>query len=79
MTYHLLYFASLSDSAGCAGETVVSTAADLPALYAEIRQRHGFSLAPERLRIAVNSQLVDWQHALSDGDEIVFLPPVSGG
>ena len=79
MTYHLLYFASLADRAGCAGETVVSAADDLPTLYAEIRQRHGFSLAPERLRIAVNNQLVDWQHVLSDGDEIVFLPPVSGG
>jgi len=27
----------------------------------------------------VNGQIVEWDHALNDGDEIVFLPPVSGG
>ena len=32
-----------------------------------------------RLRVAVNGALADWRHALRDGDEVVFLPPVSGG
>ncbi|HKE47184.1 MAG TPA: MoaD/ThiS family protein [Rhodanobacteraceae bacterium] len=42
-------------------------------------REHGFAFAPERLRVAVNDALVGWDHALTDGDEVVFLPPVSGG
>ncbi|MBX3697473.1 MAG: MoaD/ThiS family protein [Dokdonella sp.] len=79
MNYQLLYFASLADRAGCAGETVQSDATGLSALYDELRVRHGFAMDPARLRVAVNGQIVDWSHALADGDEVVFLPPVSGG
>lgn len=79
MNYQLLYFASLADHAGCAGESVQSDAKGLSALYEELRARHGFAMESARLRVAVNGQIVDWNHALADGDEIVFLPPVSGG
>ncbi len=79
MNYRLLYFASLADRAGCAVEAFESPATDPAALYAEVAERHGFSFGTERLRVAVGGQIVDWKHALKDGDEIVFLPPVSGG
>lgn len=77
--YRLLYFASLRDRAGCDGETVASAATQPRALYAEVAERHGISLAPERLRVAINGAFADWNQPLHDGDEIVFLPPVSGG
>ena len=32
-----------------------------------------------RLLYAVNQNYVDASHPLSDGDEVVFIPPVSGG
>lgn len=79
MHYRLLYFASLRDRTGCAAETLASAAADPRALYAQIAERHGLSLAPERLRVAVNGEFAGWDRALRDGDEVVFLPPVSGG
>jgi molybdopterin converting factor subunit 1 len=79
MNYQLLYFASLADRAGCAGEAVQSVATDLSALYEELRIRHGFAMEAGRLRVAVNGRIVDWSHALADSDEVVFLPPVSGG
>ncbi|HNR92886.1 MAG TPA: MoaD/ThiS family protein [Dokdonella sp.] len=79
MKYRLLYFASLADRAGCDGETLESAAADPAALYAELAARHGFVFAPERLRVAVNGAFAAWTQALADGDEIVFVPPVSGG
>ena len=79
MTYRLLYFASLADRAGRAEENVDSAATDPATLYAEVSARHGFVISRERLRVAVNGTLVDWQHRLQLGDEIVFLPPVSGG
>ena len=79
MTYRLLYFASLRVAAGCAGETVESDARDARSLYAELAMRHGFTFTPERLRVAVNGAFIDWGRPLADGDEVVFLPPVSGG
>ncbi|WP_257388981.1 MoaD/ThiS family protein [Tahibacter caeni] len=79
MQYRLLYFASLRDRTGCAAESLVSTAADPRALYAQVAERHGLSLPPERLRVAVNGEFAGWDRSLRDGDEVVFLPPVSGG
>ncbi len=79
MNYRLLYFASLADRAGCAEEDRDSAAATPRALYAEIAVVHDFALTAARLRVAVNGVLVDWDHVLTDRDEVVFLPPVSGG
>jgi molybdopterin converting factor subunit 1 len=79
MKYRLLYFASLCDAAGRSEESVASDAADLRALYAELAARHGFTFTPDRLRVAVNGAFTDWNHPLADNDEVVFLPPVSGG
>ncbi|MBN8736753.1 MAG: MoaD/ThiS family protein [Xanthomonadales bacterium] len=79
MNYRLLYFASLCDSAGRAEEMVASDAQDVRALYAELAARHGFTFTPERLRVAVNGEFTDWNRHLADHDEVVFLPPVSGG
>ncbi len=79
MTYHLRWFASLADRAGRDAETVASTATTPEGLYEEMSERHGFTLAATRLRVAVNGRFVGWQELLSDGDEVVFVPPVSGG
>jgi sulfur-carrier protein len=77
--YTLLYFASLRDAAGCAQERIASNSHDPRALYADAASRHGFGMPPERLRVAVNGAFASWDHALAEGDEIAFLPPVSGG
>lgn len=79
MNFRLLYFASLCDAAGRAAESVASDACDVRALYSELAARHGFTFTPERLRVAVNGAFTDWDHRLADNDEVVFLPPVSGG
>ena len=79
MKYSVLYFASLRDAAGAAAEQVDSVHADARSLYAELRERHRFALPAERVRVAVNGEFAAWDRALADGDEIAFLPPVSGG
>ena len=75
----LRYFATLRESAGRAAEMVETHAATPAALYAELAGRHGFTLGRSQLQVAVNSEFADWDRALADGDEVVFIPPVAGG
>lgn len=79
MKFKLLYFAGLSDHAGCVEEILDTQERTLLEVYSEVRAKHAFSLGAERLRVAVNGAIVGWQHELHENDEIVFLPPVSGG
>ena len=79
MRYKLLYFASLADRAGRSEEDRESSARNPRELYTEAMREHGFAFSTDRIRVAVNGSLAGWDQALSEGDEIVFLPPVSGG
>ena len=74
----VLYFAGLRDAAGVASEPV-DAVGELGALYESLRARHGFALARERLRVAVDGEFVAWNEAVRAGSEIAFIPPVSGG
>ena len=79
MNYRVLYFASLRDRAGMDSEQVNSLALDARGLYTELRARHGFTMDEDRLRVAINGAFAPWEQHLHEGDEVVFLPPVSGG
>lgn len=79
MTLTLLYFASLRDAAGRATEVLETDARDLAALYDALRERHGFALPRERLRVAVDGAFADWSDVPRAGSEVAFIPPVSGG
>ena len=39
----------------------------------------GQELSEPQVLVAVNKMIVKWDYALCDGDEIAFLPPVTGG
>ncbi len=56
---------------------------DVQDLLVEIGRAHGAALYAEvsaiGVRVAVNQELVDLEARLADGDEIAFLPPVTGG
>ena len=62
-------------------DTVIVCAGQLPLrdLYDELRARHPFTLPPELLRVAINTEFGDWAQPLADGDAVVFIPPVAGG
>jgi molybdopterin converting factor subunit 1 len=79
VNYRVLYFASLRDRVGMDAEQVNSLATDARGLYTELRARHGFTLGEDRLRVAVNGAFAAWDRHLHEGDEVVFIPPVSGG
>jgi molybdopterin-guanine dinucleotide biosynthesis protein A len=73
------YFALLREQAGRSDESLTTTAQTPRDLYDELRKRYPFSLAPEMLRVAVNTEFGDWSQPLADGDAVVFIPPVAGG
>jgi len=49
-------------------------------LWDKLRRDHaGLSGVELKLLYAVNSEYVALDHRLADGDEVAFIPPVSGG
>jgi sulfur-carrier protein len=78
MNVHVRYFASLRDRAGREAE-MLEAGEGLAALYDLLAERYGFALPRAQIRVAVNGDFVDWDRALAANDEIVFIPPVSGG
>jgi molybdopterin-guanine dinucleotide biosynthesis protein A len=73
------YFALLREQAGRSDESLTTAARTPRELYEELRKRYPFSLAPEMLRVAVNTEFGEWSQPLADGDAVVFIPPVAGG
>lgn len=78
-TVQVQYFAQLREEAGRAEETVQTEAASVAELFDELSRRHEFSLASDRLRVAVNAEFADWDTALNSNDLVVFIPPIAGG
>lgn len=76
---HVQYYAIFREQAGASDEKVETGAKTAGELYAELRDRHHFSLPAEALRAVVNEEFVDWNMPISDGDRVVFIPPVAGG
>ena len=81
----LLYFAWVRQKLGRGDEKI-----DLPAGVSTVAQLvehlrlRGDDFSEvfsdlRRLRAAVNQEHVGWQTGLSEGDEVAFFPPVTGG
>jgi molybdopterin converting factor subunit 1 len=79
ITVHVEYFAILREQRGAAREELATGAATPAELYEELRRRHRFSLAGDRVRIAINDEFAEPGAVLRSGDRVVFIPPVAGG
>ena len=76
MALTVLFLGRLQDAAGV-GERTVEYRADVAALIGTFEAELKEALRSPKVRVAVNGAL--GVTALSDGDEVAFLPPVSGG
>ncbi|HZX31978.1 MAG TPA: molybdopterin converting factor subunit 1 [Rhodocyclaceae bacterium] len=82
MTVQVLYFASLREALGLAGEAV-----QLPAGVATVGGLRDWLVGQGRdklstarnLRCAVNQDMAGLETPVRDGDEVAFFPPVTGG
>ncbi len=75
------YFARLREQAGTEAEAVqLPAGATLGDVYEAMRGRHP-ALESDRgaVRGAINQEFSDWESPVANGDEVAFIPPVSGG
>ena len=79
MRVNVLYFAVLREQRGLDQEVLTTSVATVRELYHELSRRHRLTVAVASLAIALNESLTGWDAALTDGDTVAFLPPVSGG
>lgn len=85
MKVHVLYFAALRERVGRDGEIVDTPAsiANVVQLRAWLAQRgepwQGAFAQTRGIRAAVDQVMVDESHAVHDGAEVAFFPPVTGG
>ena len=81
ITVRMLFFAHLQDVAGShelsvalSDTATVETAADVLA-----ERSAGFMGLLSQARVAVNTEFADTSTVLQDGDEVAWMPPMSGG
>jgi molybdopterin synthase sulfur carrier subunit len=83
MKVHLKYFASIREAQGHSAETFETSATSLSALRDALIVRGGAggeALARGRaVRVALNQVMSDESAVLTDGCEVAFFPPVTGG
>ena len=74
------FFARLRELAGVEVEVLhVPADASLAVAYEASRARHPALPSRESVRAALNQEFADWSAKVSNGDEVAFIPPVSGG
>jgi molybdopterin synthase sulfur carrier subunit len=83
MKVTLRYFASVRETIGTSCELLDTQASTLGALRTELIARggsHAEALALGKpVRLALNQNMADESAALTEGAEIGFFPPVTGG
>ena len=83
MKVNIRYFASIREALDGGAETVDTSAVTLADLREELIGRGGAyaeSLARGRaVRLALNQVMADESAALTEGAEVGFFPPVTGG
>lgn len=81
---NVLFFAQVRELLGTAGIKVAAseqtqTAEALRSTLAATDDKWAKVLASDKLLVAVNQTISQWDTPVNDGDEVAFFPPVTGG
>jgi len=84
MTVRVRLFAALRDAVGCDSfEIPLPQRRDVAGVIEMLRERYGdaahSAVTAENVRVAINREFLDGPQDLRDGDEIAFMPPITGG
>lgn len=79
----ILYFASIKERLGIAGESLAFesgiTGEGLINLLSAKGEPWSSVLSDNKLLIAINQEMASLDDDISEGDEVAFFPPVTGG
>ena len=78
MRVRLRFFAALREQMGARSERSVPAGTTVGMLWRSLVGERP-TLGAVTVRFAVNEEYVEASHPLGEGDEVAFLPPVSGG
>ncbi|MGI2065912.1 molybdopterin synthase sulfur carrier subunit [Shewanella sp. MF08487] len=81
---NVLFFAQVRELLGTAKLSVeaseqTQTAEALRAMLAVTDEKWAKVLTSDKLLVAVNQTMSQWDAPIKDGDEVAFFPPVTGG
>jgi molybdopterin synthase catalytic subunit len=78
---HVRLFARLREQAGTETERLeLPSGSTLSGVYEALRRQHpALETDLKAVRAALNQEFKDWSSEVADGDEVAFIPPVSGG
>ena len=79
MNIRVRYFAAFREATGITSEDIETRVETAAALFAECAGRYPALQSWSASQVAVNDELADWARVLTDGDEVLFFPPVAGG
>ena len=84
MTVEVLFFASLRDATGTDRVRLeisepLPLDVFLPKLTSVVGESGVAALSAENVRIAINQEMIRGSATVQDGDEVAFMPPVTGG
>lgn len=85
ITINVVFFASFKEYLDCSSlELEVSDKATIAIVCSSISQKGGrwhdlFSKPQNKVKVAVNKTMADMMTNVSQGDEVAFFPPVTGG
>ena len=79
MKINVLYFAQLSDLAERKAEQLETEESSPEKIYMYLKNKYTFPYDFESLQVAINHKLSAHHQILLDGDELAFLPPMTGG
>ncbi len=75
MKVHVRFYALFREHAGVSEKFVETQASTARELFAQLE----LPLSAHLTKVAINGRMASLNDAISDGDEVVFLPPVAGG
>lgn len=78
-TVTIRYFAVLRERRGLAVEQKTTSCETVGELVETLIAEHRLGLPPALIRVAIDHEFVDPTAPLSEGKELVLIPPVAGG